>query len=56
MVEQESPSLTKGRKRGAPKGEGREEGGGVMKKIKNEPATPESDYFSAGQVEGEEEV
>lgn len=48
-----SPSATKGRKRGA-KGEGREEG--KAKKVKAEPATPESDYFSAGQAEEEEAV
>ncbi|KAG9198380.1 hypothetical protein G6514_010224 [Epicoccum nigrum] len=46
-----SPSPTKGRKRGA-KGEGKGEGG--AKKVKTEPATPESDCFSAGQAEEEE--
>ncbi|OSS43764.1 hypothetical protein B5807_11529 [Epicoccum nigrum] len=45
-----SPSPTKGRKRGA-KGEGKGEGG--AKKVKTEPATPESDCFSAGQAEEE---
>jgi hypothetical protein len=47
-----SPSPTKGRKRGA-EGEGKAEGG--AKKVKTEPATPESDCFSAGQAEEEEE-
>ena len=47
------PSPTKGRKRGA-KGEGEKES--KAKKVKAEPATPESDYFSAGQAEAEEEV
>lgn len=46
------PSPTKGRKRGA-KGEGEREG--RAKKVKAEPGTPESEGFSAGQVEGEVE-
>lgn len=49
---QMEPSPTKGRKRGA-KGEGEKEG--RAKKVKAEPATPESEYFSAGQVEQEVE-
>lgn len=46
------PSPTKGRKRGA-KGEGEREG--RAKKVKAEPGTPESEGFSVGQVEVEEE-